>query len=58
MSVVAVDDLHATLSFSRADVDQMSVTFQPRLVSGPDEVVEVGEYDSRSEATRDGKWSA
>jgi len=35
------------------DVDRMSVTLPPRLLAELDEVVEAGEYDSRSEATRD-----
>lgn len=35
------------------DVDRMSVTLSPDLLSKVDEVVDVGEYDSRSEATRD-----
>ena len=35
------------------DVDRMSVTLPPGLLADVDEVVETGEYDSRSEATRD-----
>ena len=35
------------------DVDRMSVTLPPSLLSELDEVVDAGEYDSRSEATRD-----
>lgn len=35
------------------DVDRMSVTLPPRLLSELDGVVDAGEYDSRSEATRD-----
>lgn len=35
------------------DVDRMSVTLPPTLLSELDEVVDAGEYDSRSEATRD-----
>ena len=35
------------------DVDRMSVTLQPSLLAELDAVVEAGEYDSRSEATRD-----
>lgn len=35
------------------DVDRMSVTLPPSLLSELDEVVDTGEYDSRSEATRD-----
>lgn len=35
------------------DVDRMSVTLPPSLLSELDGVVEAGEYDSRSEATRD-----
>jgi CopG family nickel-responsive transcriptional regulator len=35
------------------DVDRMSVTLPPRLLGELDKVVDVGEYDSRSEATRD-----
>lgn len=35
------------------DVDRMSVTLPPSLLSELDDVVETGEYDSRSEATRD-----
>lgn len=35
------------------DVDRMSVTLPPSLLSELDGVVEAGEYDSRSGATRD-----
>jgi len=35
------------------DVDRMSVTLPPSLLAEFDEVVDAGEYDSRSEATRD-----
>jgi CopG family nickel-responsive transcriptional regulator len=35
------------------DVDRMSVTLPPSLLAELDGVVESGEYDSRSEATRD-----
>lgn len=35
------------------EVDRMSVTLPPSLLSELDDVVEAGEYDSRSEATRD-----
>jgi CopG family nickel-responsive transcriptional regulator len=35
------------------DVDRMSVTLPPSLLADLDEVVDAGEYDSRSEATRD-----
>lgn len=35
------------------DVDRMSVTLPPSLLSDLDDVVEAGEYGSRSEATRD-----
>lgn len=35
------------------DVDRMSVTLPPSLLSELDGVVDAGEYDSRSEATRD-----
>ncbi|GAB3692867.1 CopG family ribbon-helix-helix protein [Halorubrum pallidum] len=35
------------------DVDRMSVTLPPTLLNELDGVVDVGEYDSRSEATRD-----
>ncbi|MFB6085251.1 MAG: nickel-responsive transcriptional regulator NikR [Halodesulfurarchaeum sp.] len=35
------------------DVDRMSVTLPPSLLAELDSVVETGEYDSRSEATRD-----
>ncbi|MFD1634387.1 CopG family ribbon-helix-helix protein [Haloplanus ruber] len=35
------------------DVDRMSVTLPPSLLTELDEVVDAGEYDSRSEATRD-----
>ena len=35
------------------DVDRMSVTLPPHLLSELDGVVDAGEYDSRSEATRD-----
>ncbi|RJT07416.1 CopG family ribbon-helix-helix protein [Halococcus sp. IIIV-5B] len=35
------------------DVDRMSVTLPPSLLSELDEVVEAGEYNSRSGATRD-----
>ncbi|WEL30513.1 CopG family ribbon-helix-helix protein [Haloferax volcanii] len=35
------------------DVDRMSVTLPPSLLSELDDVVAAGEYDSRSEATRD-----
>jgi len=35
------------------DLDRMSVTVPPSLLAELDELVEVGEYDSRSEATRD-----
>lgn len=35
------------------DVDRMSVTLAPSLLAELDAVVEAGEYDSRSEATRD-----
>jgi len=35
------------------DVDRMSVTLPPSLLAELDGVVEAGEYDSRSEATRD-----
>lgn len=35
------------------EVDRMSVTLPPSLLSELDEVVNAGEYDSRSEATRD-----
>lgn len=35
------------------DVDRMSVTLPPNLLAELDDVVDVGEYDSRSEATRD-----
>jgi CopG family nickel-responsive transcriptional regulator len=35
------------------DVDRMSVTLPPSLLAELDDVVDVGEYDSRSEATRD-----
>jgi CopG family nickel-responsive transcriptional regulator len=35
------------------DVDRMSVTLPPSLLADLDGVVEDGEYDSRSEATRD-----
>ncbi|MFC7128538.1 CopG family ribbon-helix-helix protein [Haloferax chudinovii] len=35
------------------DVDRMSVTLPPSLLGDLDEVVAAGEYDSRSEATRD-----
>jgi CopG family nickel-responsive transcriptional regulator len=34
------------------DVERMSVTLPPSLLSDLDAVVEAGEYDSRSEATR------
>lgn len=35
------------------DVDRMSVTLPPSLLAELDSVVESGDYDSRSEATRD-----
>jgi CopG family nickel-responsive transcriptional regulator len=35
------------------DVDRMSVTLPPDLLAAVDETVDTGEYDSRSEATRD-----
>lgn len=35
------------------DADRMSVTLPPSLLSALDEVVDTGEYASRSEATRD-----
>jgi CopG family nickel-responsive transcriptional regulator len=35
------------------DVDRMSVTLPPALLAELDDVVDAGEYDSRSEATRD-----
>jgi len=35
------------------DLDRMSVTLPPSLLSELDAVVDAGEYDSRSEATRD-----
>lgn len=35
------------------DVDRMSVTLPPDLLAAIDDVVESGQYDSRSEATRD-----
>jgi len=35
------------------DVDRMSVTLPPSLLADLDGVVDAGEYDSRSEATRD-----
>jgi CopG family nickel-responsive transcriptional regulator len=35
------------------DVDRMSVTLPPSLLEELDSVVDAGEYDSRSEATRD-----
>lgn len=35
------------------DLDRMSVTLPPNLLSELDGVVDAGEYDSRSEATRD-----
>ncbi|KDS91625.1 CopG family transcriptional regulator [Halorubrum saccharovorum] len=35
------------------DVDRMSVTLSPSLLAELDGVVDAGEYDSRSEATRD-----
>lgn len=35
------------------DVDRMSVTLPPSLLAELDGVVDAGEYDSRSEATRD-----
>ncbi len=35
------------------DVDRMSVTLPPSLLAELDDVVDAGEYDSRSEATRD-----
>jgi CopG family nickel-responsive transcriptional regulator len=35
------------------DVDRMSVTLPPSLLADLDSVVESGDYDSRSEATRD-----
>jgi CopG family nickel-responsive transcriptional regulator len=35
------------------DLDRMSVTLPPSLLAELDGVVEAGEYDSRSEATRD-----
>lgn len=35
------------------DVDRMSVTLPPDLLADVDAIVEAGEYDSRSEATRD-----
>jgi len=35
------------------DVDRMSVTLPPSLRAELDDVVDAGEYDSRSEATRD-----
>jgi CopG family nickel-responsive transcriptional regulator len=35
------------------DVDRMSVTLPPSLLDDLDSVVESGDYDSRSEATRD-----
>lgn len=35
------------------DFDRMSVTLPPSLLDELDDVVEAGEYDSRSEATRD-----
>ena len=35
------------------DVDRMSVTLPPDLLDSLDTVVEAGDYDSRSEATRD-----
>lgn len=35
------------------DVDRMSVTLPPDLLAAIDDVVETGQYDSRSEATRD-----
>ena len=35
------------------DVDRMSVTLPPNLLDDLDGVVDAGEYDSRSEATRD-----
>ena len=36
-----------------SDVDRMSVTLPPNLLAELDGVVDAGEYDSRSEATRD-----
>jgi CopG family nickel-responsive transcriptional regulator len=36
-----------------SEVDRMSVTVPPDLLAELDAVVEAGEYDSRSEATRD-----
>lgn len=35
------------------EVERMSVTLPPELLAAVDAVVEAGEYDSRSEATRD-----
>ncbi|WP_121743437.1 CopG family ribbon-helix-helix protein [Natronorubrum halophilum] len=35
------------------DVERMSVTLPPSLLAEFDDVVEMGQYDSRSEATRD-----
>jgi CopG family nickel-responsive transcriptional regulator len=35
------------------DIDRMSITLPPSLLSDLDGVVDAGEYDSRSEATRD-----
>lgn len=35
------------------EVERMSVTLPPDLLAAVDDVVEVGQYDSRSEATRD-----
>jgi len=34
-------------------IDRMSVTLPPKLLAALDDVVEAGDYDSRSEATRD-----
>ena len=35
------------------DVDRMSITLPPDLLAAVDDIVETGEYDSRSKATRD-----
>lgn len=35
------------------DIDRMSITLPPTLLAELDDVVQAGEYDSRSEATRD-----
>jgi CopG family nickel-responsive transcriptional regulator len=51
--VVRVNRPRGDVPSMSGDVDRMSVTLPPDLLESLDDVVESGDYDSRSEATRD-----